>query len=568
MLAVRIDLLTGRYAATAYNDRQRVEWPPHPARLFSALVATWAEGAPGTAEGDGELAALRWLEGQPAPEIVASPRDAAGVRAAVTVFVPVNDVGVIRSADRSKLDAAERALADAPPAVRGKLDKEVGKLRQKLADDTARAIAAPSKFGKHDAVAAEQSLLERRTRQPRAFPCATPEVPAFAFVWRAAEPPADVRDALARLAARLVRLGHSSSLVHARIATPSVIDELAPLTTSFVADETAGALMVRWVGEGQVDRLVAAHGQHQQVEPRVLPARFVRYREGGAAPVRELPVSVFSDDPRDWIVFARATGPRLPITSVAGLSRLTRRALMSVADQPVAEVISGHRPDGPASEAPHLAIVPLPVVIGPYADGALLGIALVLPRDLAAGDRRAVQRAVGHLERARPPIDPSGDPTVTLQLAPDSALVLARVAFGEPALVTLRASTWTRPSRRWASATPVALDRNPGDLHHSDPAARARAFDAARTSVIEAIARIGLPAPLEVDVVRSCVLPGTAKPRAYPRFPIDARKPQRVLVHVRVSFAEPVRGPILLGAGRYHGVGLLAPVDDARTEGA
>jgi CRISPR-associated protein Csb2 len=83
MLAVAVDLLSGRYAATAYNDRDRGEWPPHPSRFFSALVATWAEGEPTSGDGDAELQALRWLEGQPAPDIVASPRTAIRCRTCV-----------------------------------------------------------------------------------------------------------------------------------------------------------------------------------------------------------------------------------------------------------------------------------------------------------------------------------------------------------------------------------------------------------------------------------------------------------------------------------------------------
>ena len=62
-------------------------------------------------------------------------------------------------------------------------------------------------------------------------------------------------------------------------------------------------------------------------------------------------------------------------------------------------------------------------------------------------------------------------------------------------------------------------------------------------------------------MVRSCVLPGTAKPRSYQRFPSEARKPQRVLVHVRIAFGQPVHGPLLIGAGRYQGLGLCLPVD-------
>lgn len=559
MFGFRIDLLTGRYAATAYNDREQVEWPPHPARLFSALVAMWAEGDPGNAEGDAELAALRWLEHQPAPVILASPTGCNGERKAGAVFVPVNDVGVISVPDHRKLEDAERTLSEAgDAAARAKAEKQLAALKARLVADTAKVTAPPTKFGKHDAAAAEQVLLDRRIRQPRSFPCAVPEVPAFAFAWNDVEPPADVASALSRLAQRLVRIGHSSSMVHARLIAGLPADELAGRTTQFVPDDEDGDLMIRWVGAGQTERLIDAHRRHEQVEPRVLPASFVRYREGLRAARAAAATGVFDD--RSWIVYARVSGPRLPITSTAGLSRQFRRALMSAADEPVPEFLSGHQADGSPSESPHLAIVPLPVVTGPHPDGALLGLALVLPRATSDDARRAVLRALGGLEQ-RGRRDANADATVLLDLGGAEPLRLERAVWGEDARWTLRARSWTRPARRWASTTPVALDRNPGDLHDPDPAARARAFESARASIGDAIARIGVRPPIEIDVVRSCVLPGTAKPRAFPRFPGDSRKPQRVLVHVRLVFDEPVRGPILLGAGRYQGMGLCAPVE-------
>jgi len=554
MFAIRIDLLTGRYAATTYNDRDQAEWPPHPARLFSALVATWADGAPGTAHGDAELAALRWLEAQAPPVILASATANVGMRTAATVFVPVNDVGVIKPPDPGKLEAAERALADAlEPAARARAAKQVAALRDKLRSDTAKETAAPGKLGKHDLASAEQSLLDRRVRQPRTFPCAIPEVPAFAFAWPGVDAPPDRFAALAAVARRLVRLGHSSSMVHARVSTEAM-SELAAVTAAFAPDDEQGELMIRWVGAGQTERLIRAHERHQQVDPRVLPARFIRYRGGDRAAPAPVARSAFDDQ---WIIFARVRGPRLPITSAAGLARQLRRALMSAADPPVHEVLSGHRSDGTPSERDHAAVVPLPFVTGPHPDGSLLGVALVLPRDTDEAGRQHVARAVERLTRQ---LDP-GDDARTLQLELGAEpLILTHVRWND-AGATLRARSWTHPATRWASATPVALDRNPGDLHDPDPVARAAAFEAARASIVDAIGRIGLPPPSEVDVVRSCVLPGTAKPRSYPRFPSEARKPQRVLVHVRIAFGQPVHGPLLIGAGRYQGLGLCLPVD-------
>lgn len=561
MLALAIELLAGRYAATAYNDRTRVEWPPEPARLFSALVAIWADGDPRGEGGEAELDALEWLEQQQPPEILASPIEHAGARDVATVFVPVNDVGVVAVPDREKLDAAEAALAAAPePAARAKAEKELQKLRTKWAAETAKAIAAPAKVGKYDGAAAAKLLPDRRTRQPRTFPIATPAHPVFGFVWPELEAPAPRRAALERLLSRLVRVGHSSSQVRGRVATVAEISELTARVARYVPDDEAGDLVIRWVGAGQTRRLGRAFDQHRETAPRVMPARFVRYRSGATRPRRsEATRSVFGGD---FVVLVRERGPRLPITSVAGLARQVRRALMSCAEQPVAEVISGHRPGGTASETAHLAVVPLPVVTGPYADGALLGIALVLPRDVDAAARAAVMRAVAGLEAQHRTEDAEDAPEIRIPLGDAGELLLRRDVWGEERRATLRPARWLGPARRWASATPIALDRMPGDLHDPDMERRRAAFGEAAAGVIEAVRRIGLPAPIEVDVLRSCVLPGTAKPQRYPRFPIDRERPQRVLVHARLVFAEPVEGPVLLGAGRYHGLGLFLPIED------
>jgi CRISPR-associated protein Csb2 len=559
MFAVAVELLSGRYVASAYNDRERVEWPPHPARLFSALVAAWADGEPHDPSGIREADALRWLEQQPAPEIFASPLGAAGSRDVVPVFVPVNDVSLVMSPNREKLDEAEGAFEAAiAPKEKARAEKAVRKLEQKLAAETIKAVGVPAKFGKTDAASAEKLISDRRSRQPRSFPSAAPECPTFAFVWPEAEPPSHILNELARMLSRLVRLGHSSSFVRASILDERALYQLVPRVVRYAPDDEGGQLSIRWVGVGQLDKLVRAFDLHRETEPRVLPARFVRYREGDRTKDEKVPGSIFADD---FVVLSRTGGPRLPITSVVGIGRQLRRALMSFADEPIHEMLSGHKAAGEPSDTPHLAIVPFPVVLGPHADGAVVGVGLVLPRDTEDRARLAVLRALGRFEQhARR--DPGEDaPIISLHLGEAGELELQRVAWGEDRRSTLKPGTWCGPSKRWASATPVALDRNPGDLHQADPEKRRAAFVDATAIVIEAVQRIGLPAPLEVDVLRSCVLPGTAKPRSYPRFPIDQRRPQRVLVHVRLVFGETIRGPVLIGAGRYHGLGLCLPVD-------
>src|SRR5882724_9692841 len=133
MLALGIELLTGRYVATAYNDRRRAEWPPHPARVFSALVATHFEDPERDPR---ERDALLWLERQAAPEIHGTE---AHHRDVVDVFVPVNDPSVVADVWREVDDVDEaRALLVAATgkseaAAKKALDKAEARLATKLA---------------------------------------------------------------------------------------------------------------------------------------------------------------------------------------------------------------------------------------------------------------------------------------------------------------------------------------------------------------------------------------------------------------------------------------------------
>src|SRR5207253_1196650 len=85
MFALEVEYLTGRAAASKSNDRDTAEWPPHPGRLFMALVAAHLERDP---DDPAERAALLWLEGLKPPELSASE---ASERDVLDVFIPVND---------------------------------------------------------------------------------------------------------------------------------------------------------------------------------------------------------------------------------------------------------------------------------------------------------------------------------------------------------------------------------------------------------------------------------------------------------------------------------------------
>lgn len=86
MLQLRIGFPTGRYLAAGAADPRLPEWPPHPSRVYSALVA--AAYAGGAQPSDDERRALRFLEAAPAPALDFPDAD---TRPAPDAYVPVND---------------------------------------------------------------------------------------------------------------------------------------------------------------------------------------------------------------------------------------------------------------------------------------------------------------------------------------------------------------------------------------------------------------------------------------------------------------------------------------------
>jgi CRISPR-associated protein Csb2 len=567
LLALRIEYLTGRSVSTRYNDRSAAEWPPHPARVISALVATWADADPPS---EAERAALEWLAAQPPPSISASGATERGV---VAHYVPVNDTAVLKRFERqqSKLAQAHAALDGLASRMEaldsGERDTKaaatVGRERAKVLKDIDRQRAAlrrlqaddqepPATASKAAVAEARRLLPEHRTRQVRTFPSVTPSEPVVYMTWDAAPTP-EHRSSLDGLARRVVRVGHSSSLVGCRFM------EDAPPPTLVPRED--GSEPMRVTAPGHIDRLRAAYDRHQGVEARVLPSASQWYGAPRAEATSTVDASVLGDE---WIVLRQVGEPRLASTLAVEVSQAVRGALMSYGDQPPAEILTGHRPEGGPSETPHLAILPLPFVGHPRATGAILGVALVLPRAATQDQRRSVLRALGRWENEiRTELGEADmeSPPLELLLGARGVVTVERIPPDTRALSNLRAATWTRPSRTWLSVTPVALDRNPGNLLARDATNARQAWDRAAETIASSCAYIGVPRPSRVELIPSVTMSGVSKARAFPPFPADARKTRRVKVHALLVFDEEVRGPIVLGAGRYYGLGLFRPVD-------
>src|SRR5262249_8884866 len=107
--------------------------------------------------------------------------------------------------------------------------------------------------------------------------------------------------------------------------------------------------------------------------------------------------------------------------------------------------------------------------------------------------------------------------------------------------------TWTGPAACWTSATPVLLDRFPKKN---------------RAPVEDTIARscqhAGLPRPARVAVSRYSPLHGVEPSGRFLKVRPAADLPPPS-THVTLTFDRPVRGPVLIGAGRYFGLGLMRP---------
>lgn len=571
MTVIEVNFLTGRYSAASHHDREQPEWPPHGARLFSAMVATWADAE---LPDDAERAALEWLEAQTPPRITAP--EAVG-RRVVSHFVPVNDASVIAPAQyRRRANAIGGLIAqweDQVDASKGEVTKKVERLQDKINKER-DVDSLAGKVGNTNEASALALLPDGRVKKERHFPSVTllePEIsgssgdqeqttlprvglaPSVTFVWDDSAPP-KIAEALDRLLSRVTRLGHSSSLVSCRLR------EEEPVATYTPGE---GTLMLRWVRPGQLAALEEEHQRHQAIRPRSLPFRGVRYSEA-ASERAETGDPMRPSTAGDWIVFELEPGHRhRPVTRTVELARVLRESVLSHVRDPLPEGVSGHLPDGTPTGSPHIAFLALPNVGHEHADGRIMGLAVALPTELDAVARDATLRGIGSWEREH------GDRPLELTMGRGGVVEMRR---RQPpfALVSLRPSVWARPSRWWASATPVALPAHPGNLRRGSPAARAKAWARAEEAVAKSCEHIGLPKPVGVRVSLVSDLVGARPTNDFPVFRQGRGAGGGVvrrLVHTSVEFAEEVSGPLMLGSGRFVGLGLMRPVNAETKDG-
>lgn len=470
MLVMEVEYLMGRVIASSADDRRVVEWPPHPARLFSALASALHECKLGA----GVRAALQWLEAQPEPAIYANPPQHGGAaRAVCDVFVPVNDP-------------------------------------------------------KHKTLAI---LPDKRLRQLRWFPAFTPTGKTVYFIWRAAELEPYIVEALQLAAEHVTYLGHSMSPVRVfvRCALPLAIQPT-------LIPDPEGKLLLRTPAPGRLAYLEERHRQrldNEGLQPRL--GRISAYRIAAAEPPVEIARSVFQH-----VFVLRCEHDRhLPLTGAFHLCGLLRKAVLECCPDPLPEIISGHRPDGAASAQAHLALMPLANIAHAQADGRIMGFALLLPKQATLAERQQLMQGLLALR------------TLRLGRWGEWRLCLLGAEALAGAARALQPSVYSEAHRHWASVTPVVFGHFPKPKPGKDVLA----------VIGRACRDIGLPAPAWAELVPASRFKAVPLAKSFigEEFDRSAYLRGKLTAHVVLRFAEPVCGPIILGAGRFLGLGVCKP---------
>lgn len=473
MLAIAINYLDGCARASTYTSMGKApEWPPHPDRVFMAMVAAWGQ----TGRDHGEEQALRWLERQAPPEIAAGqhcPRQTSAAN-----YVPVND--------------------DTPRKERYKL------------------------------------LPQSRSKQPRNFAAAALENPIAQLIWRHAEP-GDYLPPLQEICSKITNVGHSSSLVQAWV-------EENPPPPDWIPRANPGGDQMRIPYAGRLDDLLAAYAGGRRPEAR----RWQGYAPAAGEPAAPPhPQTVFH---RQLIVF-EAAGQGLDLHAANKLAEAFRNLIMRQCPEPLPEWISGHTPDGGPSQRPRIALLPLPFVDRPHADGRIMGIAIAIPREIEPAETaRCLRQLLRH--------DDNGEPQAHSLFPGQWNRATLRRPEAAPTRYNLNPNTWTRPSATWHTVTPATLDR----YYKGPDKARLE-----RENIMEQCQRIGLPRPAAVILGQRSMLEGVPPAREFPR--LTRRSDQGgngewQHTHAALIFAEPVPGPIIIGSGRYRGYGLCRPAPE------
>jgi len=562
MLTFGIRYLQG-LAVGSHGDYGRVEWPPHPARVFMAMVAAHYQTGAEVVERE----ALLWLEKQAPPEIYAP--EALPCRV-VTQYVPVNDKTGPSKAQIHSLPLT-RHRSDRPPFARAPLASDTVMLHwpdAKTAETVRAALAGLC--GKVTRIGHSSSLVQMWVAEsiPAGLPCWVEDEKHGTLRFRVPREGTlkDVLDAsfngeaVARYCELKVRefeadtavadaeTRHKAAQAEVKSAKEANADKAAQKALKHTTKVAKEAFDDAKTARQFIEQSLAAefpHGEPRQDRPRI--STYASYAK--AEEITDAPPMTGSFFSPHLVIFSleRVDGPyrSLDLACTLAITDRWREAMASNANDFSPEtqsLLTGHAPDKSVLQTPHVAFLPLGFVGHPHADGRVSGIGLALPAEMSADVRADVLRVAARVRE--------------LKFGRLGAWKLTPSTMARP-LETLRPATWTahpEGATQWSTVTPIAYD------HH--PKAKDKAgYLAEVTAMITAgCERIGLPRPREVIATPVSAHLGAPSAHAFPRL---RRKDgsERRHTHAILLFYEPVRGPVIIGAGRYRGYGLCRPME-------
>jgi CRISPR-associated protein Csb2 len=477
------------------------DWPPAPFRVFQALVAG-AYGGRWRSESEAEKdAAFRWLETLPPPHVAAPPKIDAG---ATVYFVPNNDIDSVGG------DPRRVSEIRAGKSVRAAIFEADGPC----------LYAWPFETGEEHA-SRLCKLAERLHTLGRGIDAAFAR--AVVADWSAAE---------AQLARHGGAIGRPCAAGDARNAACPVGGSLDSLKKRY----EAGSLRFEARSEGRA--MVTLFRQ-----PPKAKFHAVAYDRPSTRLLFDLRPS---DDARPF----RSVG----LDRVAELTKSTRdlamRRLAGAFPGRAAEierlVVGAHAE--PSDVTRRARIIPLPSIGSIYADSSIRRLLVEIPPDCP----------IAHVEMAWA-LSGQNLPGVE-EVAADTGEVLAETILvpGADESMLGHYGIGRRSSRRWQTITPVALpeQRPRGRMGGR---ARAQVDQHAAVAVVDALRHSGKD-------WRNVRIRVQMEPFHRRGVRADAFHPNRFagrLRHVEILFPEPVAGPLVIGDGRWLGLGLMAPVADA-----
>ncbi len=500
-LVLYVRLHDGRYHGEG-------DWPPSPARLFQALVAGAGLGG---RLANTERAALEWVERQQ-PPLVAAPVARQAERG-VLFYMPNNDSDAI-AGDPLKMTRIRTATKV---------------FRPYLFDAAVPLVYVwPVRGGSGDEDLARQicSLAERLYQLGRGID--------MAWAWGELLDDQALDDFLAKHPGRLFRPSAAKGAATLQSPCPGSLESLDRRYRAF-------GERLRYVKEGKSVRVVFRRppgARFQQTPYDSPPSRQLyelrsRTTEGSFAP---------------WPL-TRATA--LVVRLRDGAVECLKRALPgSIGD--VERVLLGRKPDGTNDGPPEdrVRIIPLPSIGHVHADREIRRVLVEVPPTcpLRTDD---VHWAFSGLDVG----DMTGEIWAVLTRTEDERV-------GRHYGLADDGGHWV-----WRTVTPAALPEQ-ARRRRIDPARRfqeAKGGEERSTELVQAA--VAVRQALRHAGVRAAVQtmrvqrePFEGKGARVESFAEGTRFDKHRLWHVEITFREPTSGPLVIGDGRFLGLGVMAPV--------